>query len=136
VGVHLGVWGFIPSHSPTLPGAWNLTPTIHSWPTPLQAFALVVNPRLRLWHLWWVLLKHFIQLHSLITLLGFFFHFCKFHPSLNIFLPLCSKNENNPIINEKIDAHVLKMGFFMSVAKTCQSNKKWKRFKKISCHYT
>jgi len=22
VGTHLGVWGFNPSHSPTLPGAW------------------------------------------------------------------------------------------------------------------
>ncbi len=24
VGIHLGMWGFIPSHSPTLPGAWNV----------------------------------------------------------------------------------------------------------------
>jgi hypothetical protein len=27
MGTHLGVWGFIPSHSPTLSGAWNVTPT-------------------------------------------------------------------------------------------------------------
>jgi hypothetical protein len=33
-------------------------------------------------------------------------------------VPLCSKIENNPIANEKFDAHVLKLGFFMGVAKT------------------
>jgi hypothetical protein len=26
VGIHLGVWGFIPSHSLALPGAWNVIP--------------------------------------------------------------------------------------------------------------
>ncbi len=46
---HLGAWRFIPSHSPTLLGAWNVTPGLPSWPTPLQALALVVSPRLRLW---------------------------------------------------------------------------------------
>jgi hypothetical protein len=30
VGAHLGVGGFIPSHSPTLPGAWNVTPALLS----------------------------------------------------------------------------------------------------------
>ncbi len=30
MGAHLGVWGFIPSHSPTLSGAWNVTPRLHS----------------------------------------------------------------------------------------------------------
>jgi hypothetical protein len=48
VGAHLGVWGFIPSHSPTFPGAWDVTPELPSWPAPLQAFALVASPRLRL----------------------------------------------------------------------------------------
>jgi hypothetical protein len=48
VGAHLGVWGFIPSHSPTLLGAWNVTLGLHSWPAPSQAFALVISPRLRL----------------------------------------------------------------------------------------
>jgi hypothetical protein len=48
VGAHLGVWGFIPSHSPTLPGAWDVTPTFPSWPAALQALALVVSPRLGL----------------------------------------------------------------------------------------
>jgi hypothetical protein len=49
VGAHLGVWGFILSHSLTLPKAWNVTPMLHSWPTPLPTFALVANPRLGLW---------------------------------------------------------------------------------------
>jgi len=40
VGAHLGVWGFILSHSPTFP--------LHSWPTPLQALALVASQRLGL----------------------------------------------------------------------------------------
>jgi hypothetical protein len=49
VRTHLGVWGFIPSHSPTFPGAWNVTPRLPSWHAPLQALALVVSPRLGLW---------------------------------------------------------------------------------------
>jgi hypothetical protein len=51
VGVHLGVWGFIPSHSPTLPGAWDVTFGLPSWPAPLQAFTLVASPRLWLRHI-------------------------------------------------------------------------------------
>ncbi len=51
VGAHLGVWGFIPSHFPTLVGTWNVTPELPSWPAPLQALALVPSPRLRLRHL-------------------------------------------------------------------------------------
>jgi hypothetical protein len=35
VGAHLGVWGFIPSHSLALLGAWNVTPGLHTWPAPL-----------------------------------------------------------------------------------------------------
>jgi hypothetical protein len=49
-GVHLGV-GFIPSHSPTFLGAWNVIFMLHSWPTPLKTFTLVLSPRLRLWQL-------------------------------------------------------------------------------------
>jgi hypothetical protein len=48
VGVPLGVWGFIPSHSFTLPRAWNVTPGLPSWPALLQALALVASPRLGL----------------------------------------------------------------------------------------
>ncbi len=48
VGAHLGVWGFIPSHSLTFPGAWDVTPELPSWSAPLQALALVVSPRLGL----------------------------------------------------------------------------------------
>jgi hypothetical protein len=50
MGTHLGVWGFIPSHSPTLPRAWNVTPGLQSWLAPLQALAMVVSPRLGLRH--------------------------------------------------------------------------------------
>jgi hypothetical protein len=50
VGVHLGVWGFIPSHFPTLPGAWNVTLELHFWHAPLQALALVMSLKLRLQH--------------------------------------------------------------------------------------
>jgi len=50
VGAHLEVWKFIPSHSPPLLGAWNVTPRLHCWPAPLQALALVTNPRLGLRH--------------------------------------------------------------------------------------
>jgi hypothetical protein len=45
VGAHLGVWRFIFSHFPTLLGAWNLTPELHSWPASFQALALVTSPR-------------------------------------------------------------------------------------------
>jgi hypothetical protein len=50
VGAHLGVCQFIPSHSSTLLGAWNVTPGLHSWPAHLQAFAFVASPRLGLWY--------------------------------------------------------------------------------------
>ncbi len=50
MGAHLRVWGFIPSHFPTFLGAWNVTPKLHSWLTPLQTFTLVVSSKLGLWH--------------------------------------------------------------------------------------
>jgi hypothetical protein len=46
VEVHLGVCGFILSHFPTFPRAWNVTPKLHSWPAPLQTLALVMSPNL------------------------------------------------------------------------------------------
>jgi hypothetical protein len=48
MGAHLGVWGFIPSHF--LHSQEHVTPRLHSWLAPLQAFVLVANPRLRLQH--------------------------------------------------------------------------------------
>jgi hypothetical protein len=48
VGVHLGVWRFNPSHSPTLPGAWDVTSELPSWLAPLQALALVASSKLGL----------------------------------------------------------------------------------------
>jgi hypothetical protein len=50
VGAHFGVCGFIPSHPLTLLEAWNVIPRLHFRPAPLQALALVTNPRLGLWH--------------------------------------------------------------------------------------
>ncbi len=50
MGVHLGVWGFIPSHSFALSGAWDLTPGLPSWPATLQAITSVVSPKLGLRH--------------------------------------------------------------------------------------
>jgi hypothetical protein len=47
VGVHLEMWGFIPSHSPTLPRAWNVTPELPFWPTRLQARCLGHEPKTR-----------------------------------------------------------------------------------------
>jgi hypothetical protein len=51
VGVPLGVWGFIPSCFLTFPGAWDVTHGLPFWPAPLQAFTLIVSPRLGLWQL-------------------------------------------------------------------------------------
>jgi hypothetical protein len=47
---HLRVRGLNPSNFPKLPRAWNVTPSLHFWLAPLQALALVMNPRLGLWH--------------------------------------------------------------------------------------
>jgi len=58
VGTPLGVWGFIPSHFPTFPITWDLTPEFHSWPAPLQDLVLVVSPRLRLQHIQWIINGH------------------------------------------------------------------------------
>ncbi len=49
MGAHLGMWVFIPSHSPTLLGAWDVILKLPSWLPPLQALALVTSPRLGLW---------------------------------------------------------------------------------------
>jgi len=57
VGAHFTVWRFIPSHSPTFPRTWNVTPELHSWLATLQALVLVTSPRLRLRqndHAYWI----------------------------------------------------------------------------------
>jgi hypothetical protein len=72
VGGHLGVWRFIPSHSPTLPGAWNVTPRLHFWPAPSQALALVESPKVGLIHNNW---------HFLDKSLNLFCHFPTFQRS-------------------------------------------------------
>jgi hypothetical protein len=50
MGVHFGVWGFIPYHSFAPPRIWDVTLGLPSWPATLQALALIASPRLRLWH--------------------------------------------------------------------------------------
>jgi len=50
MGAHLGVWGFIFSHSPTFPGTRNVTFWLHSWPAPLQALVFVTSSKLGLRH--------------------------------------------------------------------------------------
>jgi hypothetical protein len=67
VGVPLGVWGPIPSHSLALMGTCGMTPRLPSWPATLQPLALVTSPRLRLRQLIntdqvsYVSLKHIFQ---------------------------------------------------------------------------
>jgi len=79
VGAHLGVWGFIPSQSPTFLRAWDVTPGLPSWFAPLQTLILVASPKLGLWH---QLLLFFIVLlgdphSSLLRSLGA----CHLHPA-------------------------------------------------------
>jgi hypothetical protein len=50
MGIHLGVWKFIPSHSFALLGTWNETLRFPSWPVTLQALILVLSPTLGLQH--------------------------------------------------------------------------------------
>jgi hypothetical protein len=48
VGVALGVWGFTPSHFPTLPGVCDVTLGLPLGPHPCNAFALVASLKLGL----------------------------------------------------------------------------------------
>jgi hypothetical protein len=48
VRVALGVWGFTPSHFPTLPGIPDVTPRLPFGPHPCNPFALVASPKLGL----------------------------------------------------------------------------------------
>ncbi len=47
MGAHLEMCEFILSHLRTLPGAWNVTPELHSWLALLQTLVLVVNRKLK-----------------------------------------------------------------------------------------
>jgi len=75
VGAHLGVWGFIPSHSLAFMGAWNVTPGLQTWPAPSQPFALVGSLRLGLRHLypnvhiyilWYILLYKIVSSYRMV----------------------------------------------------------------------
>jgi len=46
MGVHLGVWGFFPSHSFALSRHENATPELSLGPHPCKFFALVISPKL------------------------------------------------------------------------------------------
>ncbi len=46
MGVHMGVWGFFPSHFFALPGHENATPGLSLGSHPCKPFALAVSPRL------------------------------------------------------------------------------------------
>jgi len=74
MGIQLGVWGFIPSHSPTFLGAWNVTPGLYTWPAPSQALALAASPRLGLQHLGLILLLNVL----VFKLFSGFFQFQRF----------------------------------------------------------
>ncbi len=52
MGVALGVWGFTPSHFPTLSGVCDVTPRLALGLHPYNPFALVASPKLGLRHLW------------------------------------------------------------------------------------
>ncbi len=58
MGVHLGVWRFIPSHAFALMGTWNMTLGLSLGSHLCKPFALVVSPRLRLQQL----CKHHVSL--------------------------------------------------------------------------
>jgi hypothetical protein len=78
MGVRLGVWGFMPSHFFTLLGAWDVIPRLPSWPATLQALALVVSLRLKLWWLFWPIMYNspFFNVKSFIFLTSLYFY-CK-----------------------------------------------------------
>jgi len=59
VGVALGVWGFTPSHFPTLPGVCDVTPRLSFSPHPCNPFTLVASPKLGLWQSWFTILHIF-----------------------------------------------------------------------------
>jgi hypothetical protein len=62
MGAHLEVWGFILSHSPTLPEVIDVSPGFPSCSALLQALALVASPRLGLWHYIYQMVKFVIWL--------------------------------------------------------------------------
>jgi len=77
VGVPLGVWGFIPSHSLALPKTCNMTPRLPFWPTTLQPNTWVVSPRLGLRQfvfLIYLFIKYFLCFYVYL----WFYHFCFF----------------------------------------------------------
>ncbi len=64
----LGVYGLIPSHSPTFMWAWNVTPELHFWFAPLQALALVTSPRLGSRQKWVICVLYFITYWNILAI--------------------------------------------------------------------
>jgi hypothetical protein len=108
VGAHLGMWCLFPSHSPTLPGAWNVTSGLPSWPAPLQALALVASPRLGLQQCTsitsWFMAKYALFALGIILhyyyfdYFGFFFFWCLhllWHALYLLWMSFMKNLENN-----------------------------------------
>jgi hypothetical protein len=108
IGVPLGVWGFIPSHSLSLPGACNMTPGLPSWPTTLQPLALVMNPRLGLQQcvfLVYLFIKYFLCFYVYLWFYHFgffsiFLIFCVYFVSPSPLLLILSFSIINPKLNK------------------------------------
>jgi hypothetical protein len=74
MGAHLGIWGFILSHSPIFSRTWNVTPGLHSWPTALQALVLITSPKLGL--------RYIFVLMIFTTILQLVYDYFGVHPSV------------------------------------------------------
>jgi hypothetical protein len=72
-GVALGVWGFTPSHFPTLPRVPDVTLGLPFGPHPCNPFALVASPKLGL--------RHWIT-HVYISTTQYIWHFNLFATSM------------------------------------------------------
>jgi hypothetical protein len=70
MGVHLGVWGFFPSHSFALLGVWECDSWAYSWLTPLQALCLGHEPKAKITTPLLIIMQLFIErlLSTLVTI--------------------------------------------------------------------
>jgi hypothetical protein len=79
VGAHLGVW----VHYFTFLRAWNVTPGLHSWASPLQALTLVVKPKAKVATIFQMLVHDIILKYVGVHL----WHHLMLHESLLQLLP-------------------------------------------------
>jgi hypothetical protein len=92
MGVQLGVWRFIPSHSFALSRVWNVIPELPFWSAPLQALALVASPRLGLQHYTWEFLKERIEL--------------EFNPKNSHYISRCKLHDLVNVTNDNLRQYV------------------------------